>query len=167
MFILSFGIYIRLDSCDLPLNEEKKRNISKPFVEDKFIKKNHIYPLTKKTEKWTLSQDVNSWSSLSVVLGWVDCFLCGPLNHSSWIKINMRETKQRLDVLSFSSCVHQVSSRESSSRSPWWLKPRLLPEETLGWIFVRFVSHKWLITVLISLLFIQPINMFHIGICGA
>lgn len=39
MFILSFGIYIRLDSCDLPLNEEKKRNISKPFVEDKFIKK--------------------------------------------------------------------------------------------------------------------------------
>lgn len=39
MFILFlfFGIYIRLDSCDLPLNEEKKRNISKPFVEDKFI----------------------------------------------------------------------------------------------------------------------------------
>lgn len=44
MFILSFGIYIRLDSCDLPLNEEKKRNISKPFVEDKFIKKKSYVP---------------------------------------------------------------------------------------------------------------------------
>lgn len=124
-----------------------------------------IYNLwTRRTEKrWTLNQNVNCWPSLSVVLGWVG-FLCGSLNHPSWIMISNRETTRMLDVLSFSSRMHQVSSRESQSR-PSWSWARLLTEEDSGWFVIKFASHKWLISVLISLLFIHPINIFYTRTC--